>query len=155
MSLQRWPQPISAYMYHMCEWACPLPLVSWVLVFPLPPASVPGRKFVPQILSSPGAISMFSEVSKNFWWGREEGNVSCSFTMYDYFCNYYYVSLEFCLVHSRCSVKTHWINKWMLITSLNVRCIPGTILNSLQQPHKVVMLVFPILSVRKLRQREP
>lgn len=64
------------------------------------------------------------------------------------------ISLEFCPVHSRCSVNTHWINEWMLITSLNVCCILGTILNSLQQSHKVVMLMFPILGIGKLRQRE-
>lgn len=74
--------------------------------------------------------------------------------MCDYFCNYDYDKSRILSGPSRCSVNTHWINEWMLITSLNVCCILGTILNSLQQSHKVVKLMFPILGIGKLRQRE-
>lgn len=149
------PQPISAYMSQM-HTGLPTALGDLGSVSPLPPASVPGGNFVPQILSSPAAISMFSDVSKKGGGGREGREVSAALSLcVIILVIVIMVRLELCLVCGRCSVNTHWINEGMLITSLNVCRTLGTILNSLWQSHKVIMLIFPILNVGKLRQREP
>lgn len=60
------------------------------------------------------------------------------------------ISLKWRLAHSICSVNTYAENG-CVITSLNVCCMPGTILNSLRQSCMVVILTFLLLNVRKLR----
>ena len=76
---------------------------------------------------------MFSEISQEFLRGRGKGGTVSALSL----CVAIIVSLivislldlSMVLVHSRCSVN-YWMNESMIITSMNVCCMPGTILNN-------------------------
>ena len=105
---------------------------------------------------------MFSEISQEFLRGRGKGGTVSALSL----CVAIIVSLivislldlSMVLVHSRCSVN-YWMNESMIITSMNVCCMPGTILNnSISNAYVshlfyfIFFFMFPILIVRKLGQ---